>query len=294
MDSERGEGREAGLGARSARVSRRLDRLVREHRFTIAVVFPVVGALLLVGSAEGVLPAPLTFNPALILLGTLVMRLPLIAGLLALVDRRLGASLAALTGYAYGIEVVGVTTGWPYGDFQYVVDLGPMVAGVPIGLPVFFLPLVVNTYLLTTLVIASISSGWGGRVTGALIAVLGIDLVLDPAAVALGFWTYLEGGGYYGVPASNYLGWLLSGTIAIIALEKGFPEERLRARLRSCEFILDDHVSFVVLWGTINAFYGNWLPVGIVALLVLGLRLTGRLGFDTVESRFTPEEWRAS
>jgi putative membrane protein len=222
------------------------------------------------------------------------MRLPLIAGLLPHVDRRLGASLAALTGYAYGIEVVGVTTGWPYGDFQYVVDLGPMVAGVPIGLPVFFLPLVVNTYLLTTLVIASISSGWGGRVTGALIAVLGIDLVLDPAAVALGFWTYLEGGGYYGVPASNYLGWLLSGTIAIIALEKGFPEERLRARLRSCEFILDDHVSFVVLWGTINAFYGNWLPVGIVALLVLGLRLTGRLDFDTVESRFTPEEWRAS
>jgi putative membrane protein len=290
MDSERGEGREAGLGARSARVSRRLDRLVREHRFTIAVV----GALLLVGSAEGVLPAPLTFNPALILLGTLVMRLPLIAGLLPLVDRRLGASLAALTGYAYGIEVVGVTTGWPYGDFQYVVDLGPMVAGVPIGLPVFFLPLVVNTYLLTTLVIACISSGWGGRVMGALIAVLGIDLVLDPAAVALGFWTYLEGGGYYGVPASNYLGWLLSGTIAIIALEKGFPEERLRARLRSCEFILDDHVSFVVLWGTINAFYGNWLPVGIVALLVLGLRLTGRLDFDTVESRFTPEEWRAS
>lgn len=294
MDSERGEGCVARLGARSARVSRRLDRLVREHRFTIAVVFPVVGALLLVGSAEGVLPAPLTFNPALILLGTLVMRLPLIAGLLPLVDRRLGASLAALTGYAYGIEVVGVTTGWPYGDFQYVVDLGPMVAGVPIGLPVFFLPLVVNSYLLTTLVIASISSGWGGRVTGALIAVLGIDLVLDPAAVALGFWTYLEGGGYYGVPASNYLGWLLSGTIAIIALEKGFPEERLRARLRSCEFILDDLVSFVVLWGTINAFYGNWLPVGIVALLVLGLRLTGRLDFDTVESRFTPEEWRAS
>ena len=294
MDSERGEGCVARLGARSARVSRRLDRLVREHRFTIAVVFPVVGALLLVGSAEGVLPAPLTFNPALILLGTLVMRLPLIAGLLPLVDRRLGASLAALTGYAYGIEVVGVTTGWPYGDFQYVVDLGPMVAGVPIGLPVFFLPLVVNSYLLTTLVIASISRGWGGRVTGALIAVLGIDLVLDPAAVALGFWTYLEGGGYYGVPASNYLGWLLSGTIAIIVLEKGFPKERLRARLRSCEFILDDLVSFVVLWGTINAFYGNWLPVGIVALLVLGLRLTGRLDFDTVESRFTPEGWRAS
>jgi putative membrane protein len=294
MDSERSEGCEAGLGGRSARVTRRLDRLVRKHRFTIAVVFPVIGALLLVGSAEGVVPAPFTFNPALILLGTLVMRLPLIAGLLPLVDRRLGAGLAALTGYAYAIEFVGVTTGWPYGDFQYVIDLGPMVAGVPIGLPVFFLPLVVNAYLLATLLVASIRRGWRERLAAALVAILGIDLILDPAAVALGFWTYLDGGIYYGVPASNFLGWLLSGTIAVVALEKGFPQPRLRARLRSCEFILDDLVSFVVLWGTINAFYGNWLPVGLVALLVVGLRLTGRLDFDPLDSRVTLEGWRAS
>jgi putative membrane protein len=31
--------------------------------------------------------------------------------------------------------------------------------------------------------------------------------------------------------------------------------------------MLDDFVSFVLLWGAINAFYGNWIAVGVVAVL---------------------------
>ena len=33
------------------RIQHRLDAIVHEHRFTIAVVFPIVGAALLIGSA---------------------------------------------------------------------------------------------------------------------------------------------------------------------------------------------------------------------------------------------------
>ncbi len=47
-----------------------------------------------------------------------------------------------------------MTTGWPYGQFEYLVDLGPMLFGtVPLGLPVFFLPLVLNSYLLCLLLL---------------------------------------------------------------------------------------------------------------------------------------------
>lgn len=279
-------------------LERKLDQFVRNNRFTIAIVFPVIGAVLLVGSAEELLPAPLAFNPILILLGTLVMRLPLIAGILPLVDKRLGALLIALTAYVYGIELVGVTTGWPYGNFEYVIALGPMIAGVPLGLPVFFLPLVVNAFLLSLLLIGSIESSRriaskrSVRFAVTLVTVIGIDLVLDPAAVALGFWTY-SGGGYYGVPISNFLGWLLSGTVAVVALDVGFSPERLLARLRDCEFILDDLVNFVILWGTINAFYGNWLPVGITVLFVVGLQRIGRFDFELFDGRFDQEVWRA-
>jgi len=130
-----------------------LDATVRDNRFTIAVLFPAVGAVTLVASAEGWLPPPLAFNAWLLLLGVLVMRSPLIVGVLPAFDRRAVAGIVLLTSYTYAVEVVGVSTGVPYGEFSYGVSLGPMVGGVPVALPVFFIPLVVNAYLLCLLLL---------------------------------------------------------------------------------------------------------------------------------------------
>ncbi|MFB6129986.1 MAG: bisanhydrobacterioruberin hydratase [Salinigranum sp.] len=266
-------------------VERLLARLVRENRFTVAVVFPLVGAALLAGSAEGLLPAGLRFDPALLLVGTLVMRLPLVAGLLPAVDRRAGAVLLALTAYAYGIEFLGVSTGWPYGAFGYGVALGPTIAGVPVALPVFFLPLVLNASLLSRLLLGARADRRAIRVPVTVGLVVAIDLVLDPGAVALGFWTFAAGGAYYGVPASNYAGWVLSGTVAVAAVDLAFPGRTLRDRLRTCEFALDDHVSFVLLWGAINALYANWVPVAVALLLAAGLLRSDRTGLPDLRRR---------
>ncbi|WP_262178219.1 bisanhydrobacterioruberin hydratase [Haloarcula laminariae] len=263
----------------------RLDAAVREHRFTIAVVFPLVGAVTLLASAEELLPPPLAFNPLFVLFGTLVMRLPLVAGVAPLLDRKATAALAALTAYSYGIELVGVRTGWPYGDFAYGVDLGPMLFGeVPLGLPVFFFPLVLNAYLLVLLLGGERSESPWLRLPATLATVVLVDLVLDPGAVAIGFWTY-ESQAFYGVPWSNYLGWLLSGSVAVLLFDFGFDRAGLRRRLSDCEFMLDDLVSFVLLWGGINLFYANWMPVALAALLGAGLLKTDRFDFDLSETR---------
>ena len=257
----------------------RFDRLVRENRFTISVFFPLNGAVLLVASAEGLLPPPLAFNPLLILLGTLVMRSPLVAGVLPLVGRKAAAALAALVAYSYVIEYVGVHTGVPYGDFYYGVDLGPTFGGVPLGLPVFFIPLVMNAYLLVSLLLGERARSRPLRLASVVAAVLAMDLVLDPGAVALGFWVYPDGGLYYGVPLSNYAGWVLSATVAVVALDVAFSWESLLDRLAGTEFMLDDLVSFVILWGGINAWFGNWLPVLVAAGFGVGLVRTER--FDS-------------
>ncbi|WP_135535813.1 bisanhydrobacterioruberin hydratase [Halostella pelagica] len=269
-----------------AAVQRRLDDLVRRNRFTIAVVFPAVGAVLLLASAEGLVPPPLAFQPTLILFGTLVMRLPLIAGVGPVVDRRAAVAVLALTAYAYGIELVGVRTGWPYGEFEYGIDLGPMAFGeVPVGLPVFFLPLVLNSYLLVLLLLGDATRRRAVRLLATLPTVLVVDLVLDPGAVALGFWSYSNGGAYYGVPLSNYAGWVLSGTVAVVCFDLAFDRAELLARLRSCEFALDDLVSFVVLWGGVNAVYGNWASVALSVCLFAGLLRTDRFDFDVWRSQ---------
>ncbi len=254
--------------------------IVRENRFTIAVVFPLVGALLFVAGHEAWLPAWLAQNPLLIVFGTLVMRSPLVAGLLPEIDRRAGIALVALAVYTYAIEFLGVTTGLPYGEFHYQLELGPMLFGtVPMGLPVFFFPLVLNSYLLCLLLLGSRASSRFARFVSSLAIVIVIDLVLDPAAVTLGFWAYDGGGAYYGVPVSNYLGWVVSGIVAVGLVELGFDWRALRARLDGCEFMLDDMVSFVILWGAMNAYFGNSVPVAIAVLLFAGLRRIDRFDF---------------
>jgi putative membrane protein len=265
------------------RVQARLDAFVLDNRFTIAVVFPAVGAVLLVASAEGWLPPRLAFEPTLILLGTLVMRLPLVAGVGPLVDRRAAIALVGLTAYSFAIEYVGVTTGWPYGTFEYGVELGPMLADtVPLGLPVFFFPLVVNAYLLSLLLLGDSAATPVVRLPAVVATVLAVDLVLDPGAVALGFWTYAAEGAYYGVPWSNYAGWVLSATVAVVAVDLGFDRAGLLDRVRSCPFVLDDLVSFVVLWGSINAYFGNWLAVAVAAAFFVGLVRADRFDFQVL------------
>ena len=258
---------------------RRLDAIILENRFTISVFFPLNGVVLLLASAEGVLPGWLSFNAALILLGTVVMRSPLLAGVAPVITSRAAVAIGALAVYAYGIEYIGITTGWPYGAFHYGVALGPMIGGIPVGLPIFFIPLVMNAYLLWVVLLGDRIDDRRVRIATIFATVMAMDLVLDPGAVGLGFWTYVAGGPYYDVPISNFIGWLLSAAVAIVLLDWGFDHHRLAVRLRSCPFILDDLVSFVILWGGINLYFRQVIPVIIAVGLAVALVRAER--FDT-------------
>jgi len=43
--------------------------------------------------------------------------------------------------------------------------------------------------------------------------------------------------------------------------------------------MLDDLVSFVILWGAINAWFGNWISVGVA--LAFGVAILRAKRFDT-------------
>ena len=262
---------------------RTLDGLVRENRFTIAVVFPVVGAVTLLASAEGLLPDPLAFNPWFVLCGVLVMRLPLVSGLAPLVDRRGVMAFTLLLAYTYAIEYIGAITGLPYGEFSYGVSLGPMFLDtIPYALPVFFVPLVLNSYLLCLLLLGERADSMAVRLPVIAATVVAVDLVLDPAAVALGFWSFTEGG-YYGVPPINYAGWILSAVVATALVDLAFRRHDLLERISTTPYMLDDMVSFVLLWGLISAFYGAWIPVAIAGLFAVSLARLDRFDFAGLE-----------
>ena len=108
------------------------------------------------------------------------------------------------------IEGFAVWTGFPYGGFEYGSRLGWLLFGlVPPTVSFAYLPI-----LLCSLYVAS---QYTKKIAlFSLIAAifnLLVDLVIDPAAVHIGFWSYTYGGLYFRVPLSNFLGWLVTGAI---------------------------------------------------------------------------------
>ena len=152
------------------------------------------------------------------LISTLVIALPtLIASWRFLGARTATLSLLALSALGFAVEIIGVTTHFPYGEFHYGDALGPKVAGiVPYALPLSWVPLVLGAVAATK---PAVSGGALRRILWVLMAaglLVAIDGVLDPGAARLGLWVWPEGGAYYGVPLSNYAGWLLSSALAAI------------------------------------------------------------------------------
>ena len=263
----------------------RLEIFVRENRLLLALVMPIMGAVLLVASKEMILPPWLSFNPYIVLIGTALMRLPLIVAILPLINRKNGILLLLLTGYVYFIEYIGIRYGWPYGNFQYLVELGPMISDIPMALPLFFIPLVLNGYLLTLLIVNKYPINQRLIIPISIVVIILIDLVLDPAAVSLGFWSYGNGGEFYGVPYTNYQGWLLSGGISVLVVSRVFNRKKLLARIEECEFGLDDMISFVLLWGLVNTYHNNWIPTFIVIMLIVGLWWVERIDIKNILNR---------
>ena len=175
--------------------------------------------------------------------------------------RRAILSLLALSAFAYAIESFGVATGFPYGRFFYGDALGPTVAGlVPFLLPVSYVPLVVG----------AVAAAWGGprplHVAFSALILVWMDTVLDPGATSLGFWVWPGGGAYYGVPVSNFVGWLLSGALAAaLLLTTGRWAEPPSPTL------LDSAAISTAFWTAVAAFSGIMLPALFGAALLVFL-----------------------
>ncbi len=104
-------------------------------------------------------------------------------------------------------------TGFPYGEFLYSQNVGVLAFNfLPITLPFAWVPLMIGA-----VVIASIyKENFLKYCFFSLLWLVSIDTILDPGAVFLGFWSYSQSGAWYGVPISNYLGWIISGVVGFI------------------------------------------------------------------------------
>jgi putative membrane protein len=162
-------------------------------------------------------------------------------------------ALVVLGLYALCIETLAVKTGVPYGRFSYGAKIGTLLFDA-VPWTVFF------TW--TPLVLLSLSRTRNVFLAG--LVLVAIDLVLDPGAVAQGFWRYEAGGLYYAVPFSNFAGWLLTGTVGValaLRLLKGTEWKDAPATLATSGLLS------VIFWTSVCLWMGLWIPAGVGVLL---------------------------
>lgn len=135
----------------------------------------------------------------------------------------------------YTSEVLGVHTGFPFGNYAYGPVLGIQLMKVPLMIGVNWLILV---YLSGAFLKNLIRQDWLASLMGALMMVL-IDFAIEPVAIALDFWSW-EGNE---IPISNYLGWLgVAFIIHMIYRKLQFQKENQIAT-----FLLLNLVAFFVI-----------------------------------------------
>ncbi len=144
----------------------------------------------------------------------------LLFGLIAIGTRKTLIFFAVATTIPLGMELLGTSTGFPFGPYSYTSFLGFKVAGlVPYSIPLSWFYMGFTSFVLANVIVARL----GPRHRTAWSLALGVyfltvwDLSLDPAMASqllpIHFWIWHQGGPYFGMPISNLVGWSLTGLV---------------------------------------------------------------------------------
>jgi putative membrane protein len=133
------------------------------------------------------------------------------------------AVFGVVVALGWAVEALGHTTGFPFGSYDYTPLLQPQLAGVPLLIPLAWMMMMPPAWAVAHVITRRIA---GRR---RLVAFVGVsmlaftawDLFLDPQMVGWNLWAWEDTAGftYFGIPWSNYAGWLFaSATITLAAL----------------------------------------------------------------------------
>ncbi|AFY31120.1 gamma-carotene 1'-hydroxylase CruF [Calothrix sp. PCC 7507] len=194
----------------------------------VSMVFGLVGILLVVPNAEVILNLSEVGQTAMQWSmaggGVVYMILGAVAVFLyALRTLGLGRALAFLLPSVFislGSELLGTSTGFPFGHYSYLSGLGYKIAGlVPFTIPLSWFYVGCVAYLLARagLEVDKKPSLWrhvGAIALGALL-LTSWDFVLDPAMsqTSLPFWYWQQPGPFFGMPYQNFVGWMGTGSV---------------------------------------------------------------------------------
>jgi putative membrane protein len=149
--------------------------------------------------------------------------------------RRALLLLVAGFGISLGAELLGTTTGIPFGPYSYTTLLGWRVGGrVPFPIPLSWFYMIYASLAILGRRLAP-DGGSTGRLRWAALAGLVLtawDVAMDPAmSFATAHWTWHTAGFFYGMPLVNWFGWWLTGSTVAWVMLCVLPQPEVAARV---------------------------------------------------------------
>ena len=108
-------------------------------------------------------------------------------------------------------ESLSLRTGFPFGHYYFTDLMGPKIFQLPVLLALAYLGMGYASWILSVLMVGSRSRLVPGIAAFVMVA---WDLSMEPTwATVDRAWIWRDGGTYFGVPVSNFLGWYLTAFI---------------------------------------------------------------------------------
>ncbi len=114
------------------------------------------------------------------------------------------------------LENTSILTGFPFGHYYYTSGIGPKLFLVPLAIGPFYFGTGYLAWVLATVLIGDVRPKGSWFTTFAVpfmasFMMVAWDLGMDPTNSTIRhLWIWEQGGGYFGVPLTNYLGWFFT------------------------------------------------------------------------------------
>jgi putative membrane protein len=267
-----------------------MKQLIRAERFCltghiVSKAFGLAGLLLVVPHADAILNLVAAGQTAFqwsveksmagggvadILLGTVVIS--------TYAYRMLGlrtwlAFMLPAISISLGSELLGTSTGFPFGDYSYLSGLGYKIAGlVPFTIPLSWFYMGLSSYLIARVALNTVKLNWLRHVGAILLGAMlftAWDFALEPAMsqTAFPFWYWNQPGAFFGTPFQNYAGWF--GTSALFMSVAALLWGNILLKLERSQLTipLAVYLSNIAFAAAISLASGFWIPVSLGLLL---------------------------
>ena len=207
-------------------------------------------------------------------------------------------------------ELAGTTTGYPFGPYSYTTQLGYLVGGrVPFNIPTsWFFMLYASLAICGRILVVddSATTKWRWAIVAAFV-LTAWDVSMDPAMVSTTHWLWhlpaatgatlvqrvFLSNLFYGMPLTNWLGWLLTGCIVARVMLAIVPPSRWAAEVSPSRLPLLLYAVNGIFPILICAGRGMWYAVafGTTAMaipLMLAVRARARTGIGFRVTRVMP------